>query len=90
MECLIRTDDIDEIVSIDEMYNSMTDEYEDVDIDFVNIWYKLLIIPKENYNMEEKNSKKALAPTFSPYNVVDNINVSEQLGKIFSRKGRST
>lgn len=89
MECLIRTTDIDKIRSKDRLYNSFTDEYEDIDIELVEVWYELIVSPTEKYTTDnEKSEKKGVAPAFSLCNVEEDQAVSGLLNKIISRKGR--
>lgn len=89
MECLIRTDNVENITSKETFYNSMTDEYEVVNSEFIDIWYKLLVNPQESLKSREMQEKKVNAPTFSPSNTIENPEVSEMLNKIITRKGRS-
>ncbi len=89
MECLIRTTDIDKIRSKDELYNSCTDEYEDIDIELVEVWYELLVSPSEKYTTDNgKTEKKGVAPTYTLSNVEEDKDVSGILNRVMSRKGR--
>lgn len=89
MECLIRTTDIDKIRLKDRLYNSCTDEYEDIDIELVEVWYSLLVSPSEKYTTgDEKHEKKGKAPTYTLSNVEEDKDVSGILNRVISRKGR--
>ncbi|HAZ1235049.1 TPA: hypothetical protein J0V25_001483 [Enterococcus faecium] len=87
MEFLIRTTDIDKIKSKDTLYNSYTDEYEDIDIELVEVWYELLISPSETYTTDiGRTEKKGVAPTYTLSNVEEDTSVTVILNRVMSRK----
>lgn len=87
MECLIRTDDVEKIRNKKQLYNSLTDDFEEVDIEFVEVWYKLLESPLIPYSVNKENKKKTYPQVYALSSVKNNEQVSAMLEKIILREG---
>ncbi len=85
LECLIKSEKYEGISSKKRLYNCRTDDYEDVNLESIQIWYKINVMPRRFENFEEVKSKKIIAPPLSLENVSNSKEMSDCFLSLVSR-----